>query len=181
MLAIRVPVACASCSKPKSETAVVCPHCGAIDANLDPRQHGPAERKGRVLTELSAAEAVALVGGVKADPPAWRAFLLPAITLRGPAVLLDVVLIVLTLPLLLGAFLTLARRRLGWGRTLSLGASYVEGVLVALVAGGVILAVAAQAGFFAQAAPLVAVSLAALLGRVALRSWSKRAAARRVE
>lgn len=155
---------------------MVCPHCGAIDANLDPRQHGPAERKGRVLTELSPAEASALIGGVKADPPAWRAFLLPTITLRGPAVILDVVLILLTLPLLLGVFASLARRRLGWGRTLSLGASYVEGVLVALLAGGVILAIAAQAGLFAEAAPLVAVSIAALLGRVALRSWSKRAA-----
>jgi len=169
-----MPAACSTCGKPKSQTAVVCPHCGAIDANLDPREQGPKLPPGRRLHDLSKAEAAALVGGVGTSRAGWREFFLPAAALRGPLVVLDVVLLVLALPLLLGVGLSLMRRRPGTQLDTP-RSTYVEHVILGVLAAVVILVLAGQADLFDEAAPAVAVSVAALLARVGLRAWGQRA------
>ena len=72
-----MPAACPVCSRPKSNTAVVCPHCGAVESTLDPRdpkrslsgQTTPGLRERNVRVCMS--HAIEGLGGAR------RAFLAP--------------------------------------------------------------------------------------------------------
>lgn len=171
------PATCAACGGPKSPKAVVCPHCGARDAALDPRDPelvarkaaGPTKGKPRV--ELSTEEARALIGGEPPRESPFATLFLPSPRLRGYWPLVDLVLIVLTLPLAIGLLVSLVRPRHAHRRTFSYSGLLLENFLIAVLGGGVILALGYQLELTAYTGPVVAVGVLALALRAYLRSW----------
>lgn len=154
-----------------SDVAVVCPHCGEVHPTRDQRGAAVAAKPGTVGT-LSREEAAALLsvsGASDREPAFWRDYLLPHRRLDGALVLVDLVLIVLTLPLIAGIVLTLfiGNNR---DRVAKVSGSYAANIGIALVGGLVLLAAAWSFDALDTVWPLALVGTLALLGRVALAS-----------
>ena len=156
-----------------SEVAVVCPHCGEVDPARDRRVPAAAAPKPGGIGKLSSEEAGALlaVSGASERPPAfWRDYLLPHRRLEGALVLVDLVLIVLTLPLIAGIVITLF-----WGdnreRVATVSGSYAANMGIAFVGGLVFVVAMWTFGALDVAWPLALVGAVALLARVTLASW----------
>lgn len=120
-----------------SERAVRCPHCGVVDERRDPRDRDYVLKKqarahARGPTKLSADEAASLLSTAPRQRGFWADFL-PNPGLTGLAWLLDALLVVMTLPLLLGIALALMRRRYSVRRTVTVSGRYIENVFVALL------------------------------------------------
>lgn len=174
---------CGECGRPKSPKAVVCPHCGARDATLDPRDPdlvarksaasppGEAPPRDKPRLQLSPEEAGALLGGEAPRESPFATLFLPSPRLRGYWPLVDLVLIVLTLPLALGLFASLFRPRHAHRRTFTYSGLLIENFLIAVLGGGVILAIGYQAELTAYTNPIVAVGIVALALRAFLRTW----------
>lgn len=96
-----------------SPSAVIRPHCGAA-RRRDPRDLALAaetRRRAEARPRLAASEAGApLAKAPDEDPGFWR-HLLPSRGLAGWAFALDAMLVVLTLPLIAGIFVTPRSRR----------------------------------------------------------------------
>jgi hypothetical protein len=115
-MATRVP--CEKCDKPMSEQAVVCPHCGARQAERDPL---PEQREGdlvrgryakKPMTGLSKDEVSALIasdvrpaGEERGPRGLFAALVLPHRKTRGAWRAAEIALTVLGLPLVAGATL----------------------------------------------------------------------------
>lgn len=169
---------CATCDKPKSAKAVVCPHCGATNALLDPRDHDAVQRKADRAKEaggkgerskLSSAEAGLLMETSAPERAFWADFFLPARYARGVWLWIDLALIVLTLPLILGVVVSLFRPPGEPRRTVTVSGLFAENVLVALLGGASVLAIGWHAEQLAIVGPIVGVATLALAARVWIR------------
>jgi hypothetical protein len=162
---------------------VVCPHCGARDASLDPRdpeliaqktakaraEIPQAGKPRKPVLHLTPEEAGALVGGEAPRESPFATLFLPSPRLRGVWPLVDLVLVVLTLPLAIGLFASLLRRR--HGRTFTYSGHLLENFLIAVLGGGVILAIGYQAELSHYTNPIVGVGIVGLALRAYLRTW----------
>ena len=159
-----------------SDVAVVCPHCGAVHPDRDERESvsRSAGAPGGI-GQLSRDEAAALlsVSGATREPAFWRDYVLPHRSLEGALVLVDLFLIVLTLPLIAGVVLTVF-----WGdrrdRVATVSGSYAANMGIALVGGVVLLVTAWSFGLVDTVWPIAFVGALALLGRVALAATASR-------
>jgi hypothetical protein len=168
-----------------SDVAVVCPHCGDAHPDRDERmpvvrREPPPEpvaaRKKIAPGTVTREEAAALLAasGVPSRPPAfWKDFFLPHPRLGGALVLVDLALIVLTLPLVAGIVVTLASGK-SRKRIATVSGTYVANMGIALLGGVVLLVVGWSVDRLDVVWPLVLVGTLALLARVALTSWARR-------
>ncbi len=171
------PVACTQCGGPKSPKAVVCPRCGARDETIDPLDHDLVARKsaqsatGKPRVQLSSAEAGALLGGEAPTESPFATLFLPSPRLRGYWPLLDLVLIVLTIPLAVGLFFSLLRPRDEPRRTVTYTGLLFENFLIALLGGGIVAVIGYQLELAHYTNPAVAVGVVALALRAWMRTW----------
>jgi len=181
------PVPCTQCGGPKSPKAVVCPRCGARDVAIDPVDHEVVLQKSAQDTtsksttsksatskprlQLSASEAGALLGGEARPESPFATLFLPSPRLRGYWPLVDLVLIVLTIPLAIGLFLSLLRPRHELRRTLTYTGLVFENFLIALLGGGIVAAIGYQVELTRYTNPAVAVGVVALALRAWMRTW----------
>lgn len=170
---------CTTCEKAKSAKAVVCPHCGAADTSLDPRDHEAAARKAqraageKERAPLSGLEAGQLMEGAAPRRVFWADFFLPS-PLRGAWLWVDLALIVLTLPLALGVFVSLVRAAGEPHRTVTVSGLFFENALIALLGGVIVLWLAGRAEQLTVVAPIIGVATLALAARAWLRAAGPR-------
>ncbi|HEY0194779.1 MAG TPA: hypothetical protein VGC42_26885 [Kofleriaceae bacterium] len=160
------PVPCPSCQKPMNAQAVVCPHCNARRRDL------PA---GSVGKNLSPAEIRAMLA-LQAGPPqrgALSALLLPHPQTAGAARTAELVLTIISLPLVLSGALALQLSRANRDRLQKVGGSETAPViLMILVGSGVlwtVLDLVLHASGIAIAATLL-ITTAALIARAVIRA-----------
>lgn len=161
---------CPHCGKKRSPIAVVCPHCGEADASRDPRQ--PTRKPGSSTRPSSTSSDASILQSRAAHVGLWNGFFLPSPHLSGLPLAIDLALIVLTLPLVLGVALVWISRRLPhWRRPwLDTGNAWGHSVLVSFLGGLVIAAIGEASGELTAAMGVVGVAWGALLARVWLRA-----------
>jgi hypothetical protein len=163
---------CDACQKPMSAVAMVCPHCNARRAGTTPGVHGkqlsPQEIRALVLTNAMLA-------------PAPTQSLLPALifphpSTTGAARTAEIVLTVISLPLVAAGALTLALSRAAIRKRHDARSGELAPVMSMLGLGGLgltsLLSIAG-ASLTANLA-ITAVSVTALIGRAVIRSRAAR-------
>jgi len=174
-----VPSPCPACSRPMSDTAVHCPHCGEACPGRDVRAASVTLERDRPkpVGGLSKEEAAALLAaGGAGDRPAsfWGDFLRPDLRLPTALFFLDLVLVVVTLPLLAGILATLFMGR-SRDRKATYSGNWLEKLAIGALGGGVVLASCMFYDWFSTAAVVVVAAWGALAGRATLRARADRA------
>lgn len=162
------PVPCPSCRKPMNAQAIVCPHCNARRADA------PA---GAGKKNLSPAEirAMLVLDGPKQPPgSALATLLMPHPSTTGTARTLELVLTLVSLPLVLSGALAMAISRSGRARmqTVSGGGEAGPVILMILIGSGVLWTVL-DLVFHATGTTVVwtlATTIAALIARAVIRA-----------
>jgi hypothetical protein len=170
---------CPSCHKPMNEVAIVCPHCNARRAGATPglagKQLSPQEIRALVLTHAMLA------------PPPTRpllpALILPHPSTTGGARTAELVLTVVSLPLVAAGALTLAVSRGKTRRSYDATSGELAPVMAMLGLGGLgLVSLLSFLGVgFATNAAITAVSITALIGRAVIRARATRERSRELE
>lgn len=161
-----------------SDNAVHCPHCGEAypgrDVRVAPIAPDLPAKPIRGVTSHEAAALLAVSGADTRRPSFWKDYLLPDTRLATPLFMLDLALVVATLPLLAGILATLVMGR-SRDRKATYTGSWWEKLVIGVLGGAVILASSLFYDWFATAVVVVLIAWVALAARAVLRARVDRA------